>query len=29
MIAMQLIEWVAVRPLEQRVQQWRKDDQLA
>ena len=29
MIAMQLIEVAAVRPLERRVQQWRKDGQLA
>ena len=28
MMVMQLIEWVAVRPLEQHVQRWRKDGQL-
>ena len=28
MIAMQFIEWAAVRPLEQHVQRWRKDGQL-
>ncbi|MAW26274.1 MAG: ABC transporter permease [Gammaproteobacteria bacterium] len=29
MIAMQLIEWTMVRPLERHVQRWRKDGQLA
>ena len=29
MIAMQLIDLVVVRPLENRVQKWRKDGQLA
>ena len=28
MMVMQLIEWLAVRPLEQHVQRWRKDGQL-
>jgi NitT/TauT family transport system permease protein len=28
MVAMQFIEWVVVRPLEQHVQRWRKDGQL-